>query len=57
MTIVLNEHEWAEKMIDTHSLGAKPFETLCRVAKYYIDKNYSKKETRKIGRASCRERV
>ena len=48
MTIVLNEHEWAEKMIDTHSLGAKPFETLCRVAKYYIDKNYSKKETRRL---------
>lgn len=48
MTIVLNEHEWAKQMIDSRSLGAKPFETFCRVAKYYIDKNYSKKETRKL---------
>lgn len=34
-------------MIRTHSLGRKPYETFCRVAKYYIDKNYSKKDTRK----------
>lgn len=48
MTIVLNEHEWAENMINSHSLGAKPYETFCRVAKYYIDKEYSKKEVRKM---------
>ena len=48
MTIVLNEHEWAKEMIDSHSLGAKPFETFYRVAKYYIDKEYSKRETRKM---------
>lgn len=46
MTIVLNEHEWARDMIESCSLGTKPFETLSRVAKYYIDNNYSKKETR-----------
>lgn len=46
MTIVLNEHEWARDMIESRSLGAKPFETLSRVAKYYIDKDYSKKEVR-----------
>ena len=46
MTIVLNEHEWAKEMIESRSLGAKPFETLSRVAKYYIDKDYSKKEVR-----------
>lgn len=46
MTIVLNENEWAEEMIKNHSLGKKPYETLCRVAKYYIDNKYSKKETR-----------
>lgn len=48
MTIVLNEHEWAREMIESRSLGAKPFETLSRVAKYYTDKNYSKKEVRKM---------
>lgn len=48
MTIVLNEHEWAEGMINSRSLGSKPYETFCRVAKYYIDKNYSKRETRKM---------
>lgn len=46
MTIVLNEHEWARDMIESRSLGTKPFETLSRVAKYYIDKDYSKKEVR-----------
>lgn len=46
MTIVLNEHEWARDMIESRSLGAKPFETLSRVAKYYIDKGYPKKEVR-----------
>lgn len=48
MTIVLNEHEWAQEKIDSRSLGSKPFETLSRVAKYYIDKDYSKKDVRKM---------
>ena len=48
MSIVLNEFEWAENMINTRSLGDKPFETLCRVAKYYLTKGYDKKETRKL---------
>ena len=48
MTIVLNEHEWAKEMIEARSLGKKPFETLRRVARYYIDKNYSKRSVRKI---------
>ncbi len=48
MTVVLNEHEWAKEMIETKSLGKKPFETLSRVAKYYIDKSYSKKDVRKM---------
>lgn len=46
MTIVLNEHEWAREKIKSKSLGSKPFETLSRVAKYYIDQDYSKRETR-----------
>lgn len=48
MTIVLNEHEWAKEMILSRSLGKKPFETLCRVAKYYLDNQYSKREVRKM---------
>lgn len=47
MTIVLNEHEWAKEHIESNNLGKKPFETLCRVARYYLDKNYNKKDTRK----------
>lgn len=47
MSIVLNEHEWAKEMIDARKLGKKPFETLTRVTKYYLDKGYSKKDARK----------
>lgn len=46
MSIVLNEYEWAEKAIEQNSLGAKPTETLNRVAKYFIHNKYSKKEAR-----------
>lgn len=46
MSIVLKENEWAEQMIQSRSLGKKPSETLCRVARYYIDNGYSKKEVR-----------
>ena len=46
MTIVLNEHEWAEEMIASRSLGKKPFETMRRVARYYLDSGMSKRETR-----------
>lgn len=48
MSIVLNEHEWAKSMIDARCLGVKPFETFSRIAKYYIDKDYSKRETRSM---------
>ncbi len=49
MTIVLNENEWAEEMLDSKSLGAKPYETLCRIAKYYMGVGgYSKRETEKL---------
>ena len=48
MTIVLNEHEWAKNMIHSHSLGNKPYETFCRIAKYYFDNNYSKQEVRTL---------
>lgn len=48
MTIVLNEREWAEDMITSRSLGKKPLETMCRVARYYLDNGFSKKEVRKM---------
>lgn len=48
MSIVLNEYEWAEQMIDRRDLGKKPVETLSRVAKYYLENKYSKKETRRL---------
>lgn len=44
MTYVLNEYEWAKEMIDGRNLGDKPFETLCRVAKYYIADGYRGKD-------------
>lgn len=47
MTIVLNEHEWARERIISRSLGDKPFETLSRVAKFYLDEGSNKKKTRK----------
>lgn len=48
MTIVLNEHEWAEEMITSRSLGKKPYETLCRVARYYLDNGIPKNEVRRM---------
>lgn len=46
-TIVLNEHEWAREQIENKSLGSKPYETFCRVAKYYLNKGLSKRDVRK----------
>lgn len=48
MNIVLNEYEWAEQAINSHDLGKKPIETLNRVARYYVENQYSKKEVRKL---------
>lgn len=48
MAIVLNEYEWAERMIASRKLGKKPGETLVRVAKYYFENRYSKREVRKM---------
>jgi len=48
MTIVLNEREWTEDMITSRSLGKKPFETLRRVARYYIDNGIPKKQVRRM---------
>ena len=47
MSIVLKENEWAEHMIQSRTLGSKPSQTLTRVARYYLDNGYSKKDARK----------
>lgn len=48
MSIVINEYDWAEKMISAHDLGSKPSETLSRISKYYYENKYSKKEIRSM---------
>lgn len=48
MTIVLNENEWAEEKIKSNDLGDNTYETLCRVAKYYISNGCSKEYTEQI---------
>lgn len=48
MSIVLNEHDWVERALQEKVLGAKPYETLSRVAKYYTYKNYTRREVRRL---------
>lgn len=45
--IILNEIDWARDAIQSNSLGNKPYETLCRVAKYYAHDGYSKQRITK----------
>lgn len=44
--IILNETSWAEDMIRRRDLGMHPYETMCRVARYYIDMGLNKKQAR-----------
>lgn len=46
MSIVLNEYVWAENAIRERMLGKKPYETISRVAKYYVHKGLSKQDVR-----------
>lgn len=46
MSIVLNEREWVNNMMQKHSLGKKAYETLLRIAKVYLSDGYTKKKTR-----------
>lgn len=48
MTIILNESDWAQDMIEANDIGTNPFETLRRVARYYLDNGYNTKETRDL---------
>ena len=44
--IILKETSWAEDMIRRRDLGVRPYDTMCRVARYYIDMGLSKKQAR-----------
>jgi hypothetical protein len=46
-SIVLNENDWAREQINNRNLGVKPYETFCRIARYYLDNGDNKKEVRK----------
>ena len=48
MNIILNEHEWAEEAILSHSIGKKPYETLNRIARYYFDSGATIPEVRSL---------
>ena len=45
--IVLNEIDWARDALQSNSFGSKPYETLCRIAKYYLHDGYTKQKVRK----------
>ena len=46
--IILNENEYAAKMVNECSLGKKPFETMRLVARYYLDSGHKPAEVRKM---------
>ena len=48
MNIVMNERDYAIDALETCSLGAKPYETLSRIARYYSSEKYKKPEIRKL---------
>lgn len=48
MSLVMNESEWARDMILRRDLGTKKYETLTRVARYYLESGFSKREVRRL---------
>lgn len=46
MGIVLNEYEWSRDMIERRSLGKNAYETLSRIAGYYMCDGYGRKAVR-----------
>jgi len=45
--IVLNETEWARDAIEQKTLGDNPYNTLKRIARFYLDQGYDKSEVRR----------
>lgn len=48
LSLVLNEYEWVEHHLETHSLGTSPVRTINKLAKYYYSQNYSKNDIKKM---------
>lgn len=48
MSIVMNEYKWAENAIAERKFSDKPYETLSRIARYYMYNGKSKNETRSL---------
>ncbi len=48
MSIVLNETLWAEEAIKSRTLGKKPYDTIRRVARYYMDRGNKPAQVRKM---------
>ena len=48
MSIVLNEREYAMAALQRCDLGAKPLETLGRIAKYYRSEGYKNTEIHRM---------
>ena len=48
MSYELHENEWARDMILRRDLGKNTFETVTRVARYYLESGFSKAEVRKL---------
>lgn len=48
LSLILNEYEWVEHHLETHSLGRSPFKTISKLAKYYYSQNYSKSDIKKM---------
>lgn len=46
MSFTLNETRWAKDAVENKCLGKSPYETLRRVARYYIDEGYQRDEVR-----------
>ena len=45
--IVLNETEWARDMLAKKTFGDNPYETLKRIARFYLDQGYDRTEARR----------
>lgn len=48
MSVILNETEWAKSAIENNRLGRKPYDTLRRVARYYIDQGNKPEQVRRM---------
>lgn len=48
MSMIMNEYEWAKKALEEKRIIDKPYETLSRIARYYIYEGKSKNEVKNL---------